>query len=69
MTKRKMVWVVTKKSVSVFWRLVIVVLEVVIAFASDERPKARFVAIKARRLRESGSITGAECAKHIRGDT
>ena len=43
-------------------------LNVIVAIASDEHPKPRYTAAKAKELYEDDAISGAEYARCIHGD-
>lgn len=49
-------------------KVAIVVLQVIVSFASDERTKPRYSAAKAQQLYDDGLISGSEYARHIHGD-
>jgi hypothetical protein len=55
-------------ALSILWKFALLVLQVIISFASDERSKPRYTAAKAQQLYEDGVITGSEYARHIHGD-
>lgn len=52
----------------VLGKVVVIALQVIASFASDERTKPRYPAAKAQQLYDDGLISGEEYARHIMGD-
>lgn len=59
---------VVLKGLTIFGKISLLVLQVIVAFASDEKDKPHYVAGKATELYEDGAISGSEYARHIYGD-
>ncbi|AMQ28367.1 TPA: hypothetical protein KKX32_000317 [Legionella pneumophila] len=49
-------------------KISLLALQAIAAFASDEKDKPQYVAVKATQLYEDGAISGSEYARHIHGD-
>ncbi|AMV14901.1 TPA: hypothetical protein JBD37_12155 [Legionella pneumophila subsp. pneumophila] len=56
------------KGLKIFGKISLLVLQAIVAFASDEKDKPHYVAGKATELYEDGAISGSEYARHIHGD-
>ncbi|KTD09338.1 hypothetical protein [Legionella jamestowniensis] len=52
----------------IFGKISLLVLQAIVVFASDEKDKPHYVAMKATELYEDGAISGSEYARHIHGD-
>ncbi|HAT1727735.1 TPA: hypothetical protein JBJ13_12320 [Legionella pneumophila] len=59
---------VVLKGLKILGKISLLVLQAIVAFASDEKDKPQYVAGKATELYEDGAISGSEYARHIHGD-
>ena len=59
---------VVLKGLKILGKISLLVLQSIVAFASDEKDKPHYVAGKATELYEDGAISGSEYARHIHGD-
>ncbi|HAT8876793.1 TPA: hypothetical protein JBA52_04880 [Legionella pneumophila subsp. pneumophila] len=56
------------KGLKILGKISLLVLQTIVAFASDEKDKPHYVAGKATELYEDGAISGSEYIRHIHGD-